>query len=40
VRLDAARSQRLVAYGARCTPRRTNQDILVAALEAFLSRTP
>jgi hypothetical protein len=40
VRLDAERYHRLVAYGARFTPRRTNQDILVAALDAFLSRTP
>jgi hypothetical protein len=40
MRLDAERSRRLVAYGARFTPRRTNQDILVAALDAFLNRTP
>jgi hypothetical protein len=40
VRLDADRYHRLVAYGTRFTPRRTNQDILVAALDAFLSRTP
>lgn len=40
VRLDAERYHRLVAYGARFTPRRTNQDILVAALDAFLSHTP
>jgi hypothetical protein len=40
VRLDADRYHRLVAYGARFTPRRTNQDILVAALDAFLNRMP
>jgi hypothetical protein len=39
VRLDAERYHRLVAYGARFAPRRTNQDILVAALDAFLRDT-
>ena len=36
VRLDEARYHRLIDYGARFTPRRTNQEILVAALDAFL----
>ena len=36
VRLDEARYHRLIEYGARFTPRRTNQEILVAALDAFL----
>ena len=37
VRLDPERYHRLVGYGARFTPRRTNQEILVAALDAFLN---
>ena len=37
VRLDQERYHRLVGYGARFTPRRTNQEILVAALDSFLS---
>ena len=37
VRLDEARYHKLVGYGARFTPRRTNQEILVAALDAYLS---
>jgi hypothetical protein len=37
VRLDEARYHRLVEYGTRFTPRRTNQEILVAALDAFLN---
>ena len=37
VRLDEERYHRLVGYGARFTPRRTNQEILVAALDAFLN---
>jgi hypothetical protein len=36
VRLDQERYHRLVGYGARFTPRRTNQEILVAALDAYL----
>lgn len=38
VRLDETRYHRLVAYGARFMPRRTNQEILVAALDAFLRK--
>ena len=38
VRLDLERYQRLVAYGARFAPRRSNQEILVAALDAYLDR--
>jgi hypothetical protein len=37
VRLDEERYHRLVGYGTRFTPRRTNQEILVAALDAFLN---
>ena len=37
VRLDPERYHRLVGYGTRFTPRRTNQEILVAALDAFLN---
>jgi hypothetical protein len=37
VRLDEERYHRLVGYGARFAPRRTNQEILVAALDAFLN---
>jgi hypothetical protein len=36
VRLDEERYRRLVAYGARFVPRRSHQDILVAALDAYL----
>jgi hypothetical protein len=36
VRLDPERYKRLLSYGARFAPRRTNQDILVEALDAFL----
>jgi hypothetical protein len=36
VRLDEARYHKLVGYGARFTPRKTNQDILVEALDAYL----
>jgi hypothetical protein len=36
VRLDEARYHRLIEYGARFTPRRTNQEILVEALDAYL----
>jgi hypothetical protein len=38
VRLDPARYRRLIAYGARCTPRKTNQEILVEALDAYLDQ--
>jgi len=36
VRLDQERYHRLVGFGARFAPRRTNQEILVAALDAYL----
>ncbi|MDD9997873.1 MAG: hypothetical protein OXP66_14355 [Candidatus Tectomicrobia bacterium] len=36
VRLDPDRYKRLVAYGARFAPRRKNQEIFVAALDAYL----
>jgi hypothetical protein len=36
VRLDEERYRRLVAYAARFVPRKTHQDILVEALEAYL----
>jgi hypothetical protein len=38
VRLDAERYRQLVSYGARFVPRRTNQEILLAALDAFLAQ--
>jgi hypothetical protein len=38
VRLDRERYQKLVGYGARFTPRKTNQDILVEALDGYLER--
>jgi hypothetical protein len=38
VRLDAERYRRLVSYGARFVPRRTNQEIFIAALDAFLAQ--
>jgi hypothetical protein len=38
VRLDEARYHKLVGYGARFTPRKTNQDILVEALDAYLEQ--
>jgi hypothetical protein len=38
VRLDQERYHRLVGYGARFTPRRTNQEIFVAALDAYLEK--
>ena len=37
VRLDPDRYHKLIGYGARFTPRRTNQEILIAALDAFLA---
>jgi hypothetical protein len=36
VKLDPKRYHRLLEYGARFTPRRTNQEIIVAALDAYL----
>jgi hypothetical protein len=36
VRLDQARYRRLVAYAAGFVPRKTHQDILVEALDAYL----
>lgn len=38
VRLDPERYRRLVSYGARFVPRRTNQEILIAALDAYLAK--
>jgi len=38
VRLDAERYRKLVLYGAQFVPRRTNQEILIAALDAFLAQ--
>jgi hypothetical protein len=38
VRLDHDRYHKLVGYGAQFTPRRTNQEILIAALDAFLAQ--
>jgi hypothetical protein len=38
VRLDHDRYHKLVGYGARFTPRRTNQGIFIAALDAFLAQ--
>ena len=37
LRLDRERYRRLVSYGTRFMPRRTNQDILIAALDAYLA---
>jgi hypothetical protein len=37
VRLDQERYHRLVGYSAHFTPWRTNQEILVAALDAYLA---
>jgi len=37
VRLDHDRYHKLIGYGAQFTPRRTNQEILIAALDAFLA---
>ena len=36
VKLDPERYHKLVGYAARFTPRRTNQEIMVAALDAYL----
>ena len=38
VRLDPDRYRRLVSYGARFVPRRTNQEILIAALDECLAK--
>ncbi len=38
VRLDEERYRKLVGYGARFTPRKTNQEILVEALDGYLER--
>jgi hypothetical protein len=38
VRLDPERYRRLVQHGAGHVPRRTNQEILVEALDAYLER--
>jgi hypothetical protein len=38
VRLDEERYHKLVGYGARFTPRKTNQEILVEALDAYLEQ--
>jgi len=38
LRLDPERYQRLIAYGAQFTPRKTKQDILVEALDADLDQ--
>jgi hypothetical protein len=38
VRLDPDRYRRLVSYGARFVPRRTNQEILIAALDEYLGK--
>ena len=38
VRLDAERYRRLVSYGVRFVPRRTNQEMLIAALDAYLAQ--
>lgn len=36
VKLDPERYHRLLGYGTRFAPRRSNQDIVVAALDAYL----
>jgi hypothetical protein len=38
VRLDSERYRRLVAYAAGFVPRKTHQDILVEALDAYLDQ--
>jgi hypothetical protein len=35
VRLDGARYKKLLSYGARFMPRKTNQEIIVLALDQF-----
>ena len=36
VRLDSARYRKLLRYGAQFMPRKTNQEIIVLALDKFL----
>jgi len=38
VRLDEERYHKLVGFGARFMPRKTNQDIMVEALDAYLEQ--
>ena len=38
VKLNDERYHRLLAYGAKSTPRRTNQKIMVDAIDEFLTR--
>jgi hypothetical protein len=38
VKLDPERYHKLIAFGSRFTPRRSNQQIIVAALDAYLER--
>jgi hypothetical protein len=38
VRLGPERYRQLVAYAARFVPRKTQQDILVQALDAYLAQ--
>jgi len=38
LRLDRDRYLRLVSYGARFMPRRTNQEMLIEALDAYLKQ--
>jgi hypothetical protein len=38
VRLDQERYRRLVAYAAGFVPRKTHQDILIEALDAYLDQ--
>jgi hypothetical protein len=38
VRLDAERYRRLITYAAGFIPRKTHQEILVEALDAYLDR--
>ena len=38
VKLDPERYHKLLAFSARFTPRRSNQQIMVAALDAYLER--
>jgi hypothetical protein len=37
-KLDKARYQKLLAYGATFVPRKTNQQILLEALDAYLEQ--
>ena len=38
VRLDSARYRKLLSFGARFMPRKTNQEIIVLALDQFFGR--